>query len=138
MPLNRLKKRTKHHLAGMAVAMALAATAWVLSHYYPPGMLTYIISLPAAIMVLLTALARINDIGPEKSSWIWQMRRIGLALLGAGTFTLAVAPFTDNKVYPTWIGVSLLWGLAATWFASPNLPPWWQYISGELDNTDGN
>lgn len=136
MPWNRLKSRTKHHIKGMAVAAVLAAVAWTLSSTFPPGMVSYLVTLPACIVVIITALARINDIRPYRTGWVWQARRVGLALCGAGAAAFIAGPFSEHSLYPTWIGAATLWGLATSWVTSPNMPPWWAYISGKEDSAD--
>ena len=52
--------------------------------FVPAGPITSVLMIPACVVILLTALARANDIGPEYMSWIWQVRRMGLVLAGSG------------------------------------------------------
>lgn len=135
MPWNHLKSRTKHHIKGMAVAAVLAAVAWVFSSTFPPGLISYLVSLPACAVIILTALARINDIGPHRVGWVWQVRRMGLALCGAAAAGFVAGPVTEHALYPTWMGCAMLWGLALAWITSPNMPPWWTYVTGNKDTS---
>lgn len=136
MPWNRLKSRTKHHIKGMAAAAVLTAAAWVFSSTFPPGLISYLVTLPASLVVIVTALARINDIGPSKVGWIWQVRRIGLALCGASAVAFVAGPWSEHALYPTWMGCAMMWGLALAWIASPNMPPWWEYVSRDRNTVN--
>lgn len=83
-----------------------------------------------AFLILVTALARLNDIRRSQSSKRWWVRRVGLLLvfvsmsvfLGGFFFTFA----------PYWKQVTALcglWGVLLTWMTTPGMPPWWKYIS---------
>lgn len=97
-----------------------------------PGLFTWALQLPALAILGVTALARVNDIGSDRTSWIWQWRRIGLTLVGVCAAALAFAPFQAIPEFPTWKGILLAWGFALSWISTPGMPPWWKYVSGEV------
>jgi hypothetical protein len=66
------------------------------------------------------------------------LRRLGLILVGLGTFQFAVGPFSAHPKYPTWIGAMMAWGVALTWFTTPGMPPWLKYVTGEYRNGGKN
>lgn len=127
------------HIKGKAVlnAVPVAATAFILASLYAlgivvnPGIITYCVSLPALAVIATTALARVNDIKKENSGWQWQLRRVGLTLVGTAAVVGVYSPITDPTTYPTWKGLVLYYGFALTWLTTPNMPPWWRYVSGE-------
>lgn len=88
------------------------------------------VSVPALAIIMLTAMARAQDIrGNDLRSFA---RRMGFILAGAGAFSLALAPVLGySNSFPSWRAVTLYWGFALTWLTTPNMPPWWSYISGE-------
>lgn len=88
------------------------------------------ISVPALLIIMITAIARTQDIkGSDLRSFV---RRIGLILAGAGGFSLLMAPVLGySNSFPSWRAVTLYWGFAFTWLTTPHMPPWWKYVSGE-------
>lgn len=105
-------------------------TIYIMSVAIPPGWITGLLSIPPAIVVLLTCIARLNDMGPERNSFTDHARRIGLSLLGASVVLIVAAVFAPPYVMP-WRGVMLVWGLGLVFLTTPALPPWPYYISGK-------
>ena len=116
-------------------AFALAVVALFLVYggmwTIPPGPFTAVLMIPPCVVLLLTSLARANDIGPEHMSWVWQLRRIGLVLAGSGAIMYMVSPSTVGGEPVPWRAVTLAYGVALTWLTTPILPPWWDYMTGK-------
>lgn len=138
---------TKNELLGLRSTwkpMLLAALVLLLIYLLvvsvEPGWVTYILSMPALIVVAATALIRANDIPTEFDGRMWHVRRFGLILVGLGSCWLLAMPLGDHTDFPTWKEVLLRWGFALTWLTTPNMPPWWYYVTGqykEIDPTTG-
>lgn len=95
-----------------------------------PGWSTYIASLPPAFVVALTALARVNDIGPDAMAPRHHVRRCGLVLAGTAAVMVLAWPASSQEYPIAWRVVVLLWGIAGVWLTTPNMPPWDDYITG--------
>lgn len=94
------------------------------------GWASWGISVPALACVLITAVARIQDITANGPRWF--ARRIGLLLVASGALALIAAPIVGyTNSFPSWRACTLYWGFAITWITTPNMPPWHKYISGE-------
>lgn len=95
-----------------------------------PGWVSWGITMPALAILALTAVARVHDITASGGRWF--VRRMGLILVAAAAVALAFAPMLGYTAsFPSWRQVALYWGVALTWITTPNMPPWWQYVSGE-------
>lgn len=129
----RLNRYRGHVLASLG-AVAVCGSIFYLQATVTPGMISYLASLPALAIILITVLARLDDINLSQKSRNWQLRRLGLIMVGLGTFQLVLAPFGEHPKFPSWIGVMLAWGVALTWFTTPKMPPWWKYVTGEKDD----
>ena len=112
------------------LALLVVAGFYFASMAFPPGWLSYLASLPPAVICAITALARVNDIGPERMGARWQVRRIALILVGAGSVMVMGAPFAADPIFPAWRTVVLLYGFAGAWLTTPGMPPWEYYITG--------
>lgn len=121
-----------------AMTIAVVIVIYVGSLVVPPGWATYALIVPPALVVAITALARVNDIGPEKMSTRWHVRRVGLIMAGAGAVMLLGAPFTSVGYEITWRGVVLIWGVGLAWLTTPEMPPWEEYITGFYRQRDGS
>lgn len=115
------------------IGFALLFGVYAGSLFIPAGIVTYLLVVPPALICALTSLARVNDIGVEKMSLRWQVRRIGLVMAGAGSVMILAAPFTGYGPV-SWRGVLLVWGVGLTWLTTPEMPPWSEYITGEYRN----
>lgn len=83
-----------------------------------------------ALIILATALPRLNDIKREQSSKRWWVRRFGLLMVGVSMVMLIASYFTVGTPYWNQImRLTGLWGFALTWLTTPSMPPWWRYIS---------
>lgn len=84
----------------------------------------------AAVLILATALARLNDIKKSQKSKRWWVRRVGLGLVSVSMVMFIASYFTVSAPY--WANVRQLFGLYGfllTWMTTPGMPPWWKYVS---------
>lgn len=113
-------------LVAAAVLLALFATA----SGTPPSWITWGATVPAWIIAGLTAAARLHDITELGKRWF--VRRLGMILVASGALALIAAPVLGySNSFPTWRSSCIYWGFALSWLTTPNMPPWWKYISGE-------
>ena len=107
---------------------AVAGALYFLSVHVPPGAVSWAISFVSLAIIIITALARVNDIKIKLAGFRWHLRRMGLVLTGAGA--AGVILMGDA---PTWHDTMLHVGMALTRFTTPNMPPWWKWIGGKVD-----
>ena len=83
----------------------------------------------AALVILLVALARINDIKPSQNSKRWWARRIGLLMVFVSMTMFIAAYFTVTAPYwePTRRAL-MFYGFMISWITTPGQPPFWKYI----------
>ena len=84
----------------------------------------------AAVIILITATARLNDIKRERTEKRWWIRRVGLLLVAVSMVLLIASYFTVSS--PHWNDIMRLcglWGFTFTWVTTPGMPPWWKWIS---------
>lgn len=124
-------KEHKLQLIPYALGVGIVAGGYLLGTSYGPSWVSYLVGLPAMIGIAITALARVNDIKPNKNTWLWQLRRMGLTLAFATAVAFMYAPFSSTPLFPTWLGTLMFWGVFFTWLTTPNMPPWHKYITGE-------
>lgn len=111
------------------VSTVVLFAVYFASIYAPPGIVTYLLALPPSLIVLVTALARLNDMGVDKREFHWHLRRAAFVLAGAAAGMVIFAPLSASPTVP-WRSVVLLWGVALAWLTTPNAEPWWPYITG--------
>lgn len=117
------------HARGACFAIVLVMLVYALANFGPPpGWLTYCLTLAPLAVILLTSIARINDISNESVGAYWNVRRCGLILVALFGANIGVAPFGPEQDFPNWWRVVGVWGFALTWLTSPHQPPWPQYI----------
>lgn len=98
--------------------------------------LFYLLSLPAMIVIFLTSVARLDDIGRDKTGAMWNTRRLGFFLSALFSILMLAMPFTESGpealVWVIAIGVN---GQAMVWLTTPatqaGVPPWHMLITGE-------
>lgn len=125
-------RKYRHHVLPIVLGAAGVSLFQFAVNSWQAGWGSWAAALPALVVILITCLARLDDIGLDKKEAIWHVRRIGLVLTGLGCIYLLMGPFTDRPIFPTWIGTMMAWGIAFTWFSTPAMPPWWKYITGEF------
>lgn len=121
-PLARFKAAT--------YAMVVVVCAYLCSVYIPVGWMTYLFSVPPCAVIIITALARVNDLSIDMASTAWNVRRVGLILTALYAVAQITVPLFAED-WPTWRMVIGLWGFALVWLTSPHQPPWGQYVWGK-------
>ena len=111
-------------------ALFVVAAVYVGSITLSPGWGTYFIAFPAALLLAVVSLVRLNSIGPECMGLSWQIRRIGLILTGTGSVMLLSTPFLSDPLFPTWRALVIIHGVAWAWLTTPDQPPFWKYWDG--------
>ena len=117
------------HLQATIAAVILLLLHWF-SENLERGWLSWSFCLPPLAIILFTALARLNDITAIGTRWF--VRRIGYLLAAGGSLAVIAAPLMGYATsFPSWRVMFLFWGIALAWITTPNMPPWWKYVSGE-------
>ncbi len=124
----KLKEKIKSDVLVAGVGACTIIAFYFLTTLAKPGLVSWIATMPALLVIFLTAVSRINDITSTQKRY--QLRRIGLTMSAVGAAGIAIAPLFGSDM-PSWRGVMMTWGWALTWLTTPNMPPWWKYISGE-------
>lgn len=99
----------------------------------------YLIAFPAWLIVLVTACARLADMGRDEWAFIDHVRRAGYIGAGVAAVSMLVAPFaTDHWLYAesTWRGTVIALSWAAVWMAKRDTMPWWDFILGVHRKTE--
>lgn len=91
----------------------------------------YLASVLPLMIVIITCIARVNDIGRSNKEMHWHFRRLGFVLVGGASGWLLLSPMWDFS-YAGEAGVTFFFGQAMVWVTTPNMPPWWRYITGEF------
>ena len=84
----------------------------------------------AAFLILITAIARLNDIKRCQTQKRWWARRVGLLFVSVSMVMMIASYFTISTPY--WNSIMRvvgLWGFALTWLTTPGMPPWSKWIS---------
>lgn len=123
----------RSHVVPILIGAAAVSLFQVAAHKLEPGWYSWAATVPALLIILVTALARLDDIDVSKTSWHWQVRRIAFVLLGIGCVYGIGSPFTQTPSFPSWMGCMTGWGVALAFLTTPGMPPWWKYITGEKD-----
>lgn len=99
----------------------------------------YLIAVPAWIIVILTATARLHDLGRDQWELRYHVRRVGLTGVGAIAAIMLATPFTtDGWFYavPTLRSAMIAWSWALVWLTTEGVPPWADYILGVHRRTE--
>lgn len=126
------RDKIKEQIIPICVGFIMLVAAYVASLTIPANWFTYLAIVPPSVVVLITALARLNDIKPDQKGKRWHVRRAGLILAGIGAMSFIGSPWAHSPLFPSWKAVMLMYGLALAWLTTPNMPPWWKYITGEF------
>lgn len=85
------------------------------------------------LVIMITLLARLDEIKKEQFSKRWLFRRFGL-ILGFGASVIILAkPFVINDAYipqATWLTTVVGWSWSLVLVTTPNMIPWHIWISG--------
>src|SRR6476659_9657110 len=129
-------KETRGRLLGAFLSACILGGAYYMINREPVGWFTYALMVPPSIIILLTSIARVNDMGVGSLDWRGHLRKLGFIMSGTAAVAFLSVPFSINTYWPTWKAVMLAYGVAAAWFTTPNMIPWWRYISGEFRQKD--
>lgn len=122
-------KFTKGKLLSALSAIACLVVTYIVIQHPSPSFGTWVSGLPAALIVAVTALVRGNEIPVEVDSWRSHMRRAGFFFAGIGAISFMISPL--KGFWPGWNAWFMVWGIACAWLTTPNMPPWWNYITGQ-------
>ena len=125
----------RNGLAHMLVAFASLLVIYFASRHIKPGLLTWAISMPAVVVVGITAIARANDITKDATGFVWSVRKFGLALVAGACMFMMLQPFTDTDPV-SWRTVLFGYGVALCWMTTPGGQPWIDYITGAYTRDD--
>lgn len=120
----------KHQWKPFCAALVAVVVFYFFSVLFAPGWVSYLFIVPPCLVIAMTSLPRVNDIGPELRGLRWEARRIALIMAGVGAVMMLGAPFASDPNWPAWRTVVLCWGFAVAWMTTPGRPPWDYYISG--------
>lgn len=126
-----LRKIQTHWKPFLAMAAAFMLI-YFMSALVRPGVLTYVFSSVACVVIGISVLARASDISIDKISPLWQFRRFSLTMIGMASLVLIFQPLTNTSDWPSWNEVVMRVGVAIMIITSPNQVPWWRYVSGEF------
>jgi hypothetical protein len=83
-----------------------------------------------ALIILVTAVARLNDIKRDQRSPMWWARRVGLGATSVGMLMFLASFFAEpTRYWNETMKLAVLWGFALTWITTPNMVPWYKYIT---------
>lgn len=131
--INWIRKRTTIHAIAGALTLGVIAAAYLLGVFVAPGLVSHLASIIPLGVLCITAIARVNDIGEDKVEKRWHARRAGLSIVAGASAIAILGPLAGLSAFPTWETVALYWGFALTWLTTPEMPPWWRWISGQDD-----
>lgn len=131
----KLLKKWRNAVAG-AITAVVVVGAYYVGQSVGPSIWSYIVALPALAVILVTAVARVNDISPNKTSKRWQFRRAGLSISAGTAAAFLAVPLANANI--SWGTVAMLWGFALTWLTTPEMPPWWRWVSGRDQAVSGD
>lgn len=95
-------------------------------------LLVYLLCFVPLLILAVTAMVRVNDIGWSPSlAWHWHVRKLGLVMVGAAAAGFLLSPLWIVRTSFAFhlCGAVMLWGFALAWLTTPGMPPWWKYIT---------
>lgn len=110
----------------MLVYAAVMLAAYTATLFIPIGWGTYFLALPAYLIVMLTCVARANEL--DKTGPVYDARRFGFSIMLGLTAMVIVEPIFGS--YPKWPRVFGYWALSLIWMTTESLPPWWEWVTG--------
>lgn len=94
----------------------------------------FAISTLALIVVFLTMVCRANDLGFRKG-WRPQLRQLGFVMCGTMPLGMVLVGWATDS-YPSPYETLFHVGLALVFITTPNQPPWWRWLWGEITDAD--
>ena len=122
------KKKLGIPVKDLAAILGILVLIYAVVLYVNQGWVTYFATVVPAIIVLITAWVRLDDIDRYLTGIFWHMRRMGLIFLGAIAAMVLAGPFTTTPYFPTKFMMLGMWGLAFCWVTAPGIIPWWRII----------
>lgn len=96
------------------------------------GIHTYILSVPALVMILLTAYAEAHDIHTSQTGAKWDTRRNGILLIAMFAAAQLLSPLISVEPWPSWKVVTGTWGFALIW-VTDRPRSWVNYVFRFMD-----
>lgn len=118
----------KIHWRAAVMLVVAVLSMYCLASFVSVGWITYGLSVFSLLMMCVTCLGRLNDIGTDKVGHRWNMRRLGFVMVGLSTVTLLGMPLLGAMDAPSWSEVFLRWGVMLVWLTTPGMPPWTKWI----------
>lgn len=132
----KVSKSTLSTLQAGLAAMIVIASMWVVNAA-GVGWITWSLGVPPLLIIIITAIARAYDI--EDQSWRGFTRKMGMVLIASSAASLLVSPLLGYSLsFPLWRHVMFYWGFALAWLTTPQMPPWYKYITGEFKLKKGD
>lgn len=91
----------------------------------------------ALVFISITMLARANDLR-WRSGIKWNVRLIGFMLSGVAPYGILGYGWAEQYNVALVYMTLFLVGIAAVFATTPQLPPWWRWISGKEEADDAN
>lgn len=120
----------KNGLSHMLISCVALLVFYTLTVFVKPGWVTYLMSLPGAMLIGFIAVGRSNAIGKDEVGLPWTFRRAGLAMV-AGACTFVVMWPLIGGIPITWRLVLFINGFAFVWATTPGMPPLTDYVFGK-------
>lgn len=118
-------KNAMRKYRAITISSITVLLVYTMTVVFPPGWASYLVGLPAYLILSLTALARANSIKPTQLGAHWDLRRMGLAVvMGVSVMYIFGPVFND---FPSWRSVLLSWGVSLVWVTTPGMPPVWPW-----------
>lgn len=129
-------KLLAQHWKALVVALITLTFFYVFMMQRDQSWLAWFLAIPPCLVIIITAWCRVTDMSAQITDWSSEMRKVGLTLAGSGGGVVLAGPFGLYQFFPSFELLVLLYGFAFSWFTTPNMVPWWQYISqGPCDRT---
>lgn len=122
---------TRFKVIGFSVFLMLFVYLCTLE--VPPGWYSYVLALPAIVMLALSSLAHISDIHCDQVGSYWDVRRNGTILAGMVAVLYLFSPLIST--WPSWREVAGLWSFALVWITSDGRVPWMRLVWRGIDAT---
>jgi hypothetical protein len=100
--------------------------------------LWYFIALPAWLIIIASATARLADLGRDQWETRHHVRRLGLIGLACMAAIMLYAPASEEawRFLPgNWRSACIAWSFALVVMTTEGLPPWHEYITGKHRRT---
>lgn len=114
----------------MMTYAAIMLATYAATLFVPVGWGTYVVALPAYLVVGLTCIARANDLVEDTK--VADARRFGFSVMAGLVLMFILEPVFGT--FPRWPRVFVAYALSIIWMTTANLPPWWEWVTGEWNH----